>query len=213
MARFDVRGMAPHRGAVADLRAARCGGAVVVAAAGCAGGVALVRLGLGAMPSNADAADLEPPQMDLDSEGFLSPSAQLPGNAGVASVDVHGATGQLLAAGGEGALLVQPVGGASKDGVPAYRTGVRGWGGFTQARWVDSHTFATVSFFYLVGVGVARRSLSLRARSRSPALSPPNPFKPQQNNRRASPAACPSGTRVLQEAPGPSDTPAAPPPP
>jgi hypothetical protein len=159
MVRFDVRGMAPHRGAVADLRSARCGGAVVVAAAGCAGGVALLRLGLGALPAGADAADLEPPQMDLDADGFLRPAVELPGGAPVASADLHGPTGQLLAAGGDGALVVAPAAAATfgagqkqqqqqqQQQAPAYREGVRGWGGFTQARWVDSHTFATVSVF------------------------------------------------------------------
>jgi hypothetical protein len=174
MARFDVRGMAPHRGAVADLRAARCGGAVVVAAAGSAGGVTLLRLGLGALPAGADAADLEPPQMDVDAEGFLRPAIELPGGAPVASADLHGPTGQLLAAGGDGALVVAPAGGGSAGQAPAYREGVRGWGGFTQARWVDSHTFATVS---VLEVAVFSRACARATAAERPTcpLPPPPP--------------------------------------
>lgn len=76
--------------------------------------------------------------------GCLQPLAQLH-KGPVSSIHLNPATGRLLTAGLDGALHVMPLdGAAAAAGAAPFRAG-GGWGGFSQARWADSHTFVTVS--------------------------------------------------------------------
>ncbi|KAF6265931.1 hypothetical protein COO60DRAFT_1697591 [Scenedesmus sp. NREL 46B-D3] len=157
MLEFAPKLTARHPGRATDLQVARIDDSIIAATSSSNGGIYLLMMQLPPIPG-ATSADLQfvaPSADDVDSDEDAAAAAAADDNsrylhelpqlheAPAASLDINTTRQALLSVSGDGSICVVPLDALAQLGGECSFKAASSWSGYSQGRWVDSHTFAT----------------------------------------------------------------------